>query len=45
MLRKFKNQLMVLIGVLLLLPVLIIGAMLYMINHTKPVVLDEQRKI
>ncbi|SHE75200.1 two-component system sensor histidine kinase AtoS [Desulforamulus putei] len=44
MLNKFKNQLMILIGLLLLLPVLIIGAMLYMVNHTKPVVLDEQRE-
>lgn len=44
MINKFKNQLMILIGVLLLLPVLIIGAMLYMVNHTKPVVLEEQRE-
>lgn len=44
MINKFKNQLMILIGVLLLLPILIIGAMLYMVNHTKPVVLDEQRE-
>ncbi|ABO49845.1 PAS/PAC sensor signal transduction histidine kinase [Desulforamulus reducens MI-1] len=45
MINKFRNQLMVLIGVLLLLPVLIIGAMLYMVNHTKPMVLDEQRQL
>ncbi|MEG6523591.1 two-component system sensor histidine kinase AtoS [Desulfotomaculum sp. 1211_IL3151] len=44
MISKFKNQLMVLIALLLLLPVLIIGAMLYMVNHTMPVVLDEQRE-
>lgn len=44
MIKKFKNQLMILIGVLLLLPVLIIGAMLYMVNHTKPVVFEEQRE-
>ncbi|AEF93680.1 signal transduction histidine kinase, nitrogen specific, NtrB [Desulfotomaculum nigrificans CO-1-SRB] len=43
MLKKFKNQLMILIGILLVLPILIIGAMLYMINHTRPMVLDEQR--
>lgn len=44
MLNKFKNQLIFLIGAMMLLPILIIGAMLYMINHTKPVVLDEQRE-
>lgn len=44
MINKFKNQLMILIALLLLLPVLIIGAMLYMVNHSKPVVLDEQRE-
>lgn len=44
MLRRFKNQFIVLISLLLMLPVLIIGAMLYMVNHTKPVVLDEQRE-
>lgn len=44
MLKKFKNQFIILIALLLLLPVLIIGAMLYMANHTKPVVLEEQRE-
>ena len=44
MLKKFKFQLIILVGILLLLPVLIIGAMLYMVNHSKPVVLDEQRE-
>ncbi|GAB6181596.1 two-component system sensor histidine kinase AtoS [Desulfotomaculum defluvii] len=44
MINKFKNQLMVLIAILLLLPVLIIGAMLYMVNHSTPVILDEQRE-
>ncbi|GAB6157096.1 two-component system sensor histidine kinase AtoS [Desulfotomaculum varum] len=44
MLNKFQNQLMILIGILLLLPILIIGAMLYMVNHSRPVVMDEQRE-
>lgn len=44
MLKKFKFQLITLVGILLLLPVLIIGAMFYMVNQSKPVVLDEQRE-
>ncbi|SHK84120.1 two-component system sensor histidine kinase AtoS [Desulforamulus aeronauticus] len=44
MLKKFRFQLMILVGVLLLLPVLITGAMLYMVNHSKPAVLEEQRE-
>ncbi|AEG60943.1 two-component system sensor histidine kinase AtoS [Desulforamulus ruminis] len=44
MINKFKNQLIFLIAIFMILPILIIGAMHYMTNHTKPVVLDEQRE-